>query len=170
MGGHNKLNLSGQRFGRLFVVDYSPEKKRESYYRCVCDCGNEKTVRGSSLTRGDSTSCGCWRVEQGRKVGLKSAVHKMLGTPTYETWRSMKRRCTNKNERAYKWYGAKGVTICEKWQTFEGFYADMGDRPEGKTLDRINPFGNYEPSNCRWADVATQIQNTRKNYAEAVCQ
>jgi len=81
----------------------------------------------------------------------------------------MKKRCLDKTERSYRWYGAKGVTICDKWMNFEGFLKDMGERPDGKTLDRINPFGNYEKDNCRWADNATQKSNTRKRYAEAVC-
>lgn len=171
MGGHNKLNLVGQKFGNLFVVDYSHlSDHKERHYKCVCDCGTEKILRGSSLTTGNIKSCGCLRVSKGRLAGLKSAVHGMIKTKTYETWRGMKRRCLNKQDKNYKWYGEKGVTICKKWQTFEGFLEDMGERPEGTTLDRINPFGNYEPSNCRWADNATQKANTRKRYAEALCQ
>lgn len=170
MGGHNKLNLSGQRFGKLFVVDYSPEKKRESYYKCVCDCGNETVVRGSSLTKGDTKSCGCLRVTEGRKAGLRSRIHGMIKTPTHNSWSSMKARCLNTADDNYKFYGAKGVTVCERWLNFQAFLQDMGERPEGTSLDRINPFGNYEPNNCRWADLRTQLQNTRRNYNGELCQ
>jgi len=166
-----KMNLVGQQFGRLTVLDFAgSDKKQQSLFRCVCGCGNEMVTSGRSLKSKQTQSCGCLRVDQGKQVGLQSKLHGLIGTPTYRTWQSMKRRCLSENERGYRWYGAKGVSICDQWMTFEGFLKDMGERPEGKTLDRINPFGNYEKNNCRWADNQTQKANTRKRYLEAVCQ
>ena len=171
MGGHNKLNLIGQKFTMLTVIDTAGvDSRKQSLFKCVCDCGTEKVVKGTLLRNGTTKSCGCLRVIEGRKAGLRSAIHGLIKTPTYRTWQGMKVRCTDPTNRKYRWYGAKGVTVCEKWMTFEGFLEDMGVRPDGMTLDRINPFGNYEPSNCRWADDATQRMNTRKMYVEASCQ
>ncbi len=165
-----KMNLIGMRYGKLTVVsDYPSDKRQQSRFVCECDCGNTNVVLGRVLKSGDAKSCGCLRIEEGRKAGLKSAKHGMLRTPTYRSWQAMKDRCLNKNSPNTKWYGEKGVKICDSWLTFEGFLADMGERPEGTTLDRINPFGDYEPENCRWADEATQKANTRKSYERAQC-
>jgi len=171
MGGHNKLNLVGDKYNSLSVVDFShSDKHGQRWYKCVCDCGNELVAKGARLRNGNTKSCGCLRVEKGRLAGLSSVIHGMIHSPVYNSWRSMKKRCLDETDESYKWYGAKGVTVCEKWMTFEGFYEDMGDRPDEMTLDRINPFGNYEPSNCRWADMKTQNNNQRRHYEGAVCQ
>lgn len=171
MAQYNKLNLVGEKYNNLTVVEFShSDKYKERWYKCVCDCGNETVAKSSRLRNGNTKSCGCLRVSEARKAGLRSAIHGMIKTPTYRTWQCMKKRCYDEKERSYRWYGAKGVTVCEKWMTFEGFYEDMGDRPDGLTLDRINPFGNYELSNCRWADLDTQKKNTRKRYGAELCQ
>ena len=171
MGGHNKLNLVGQRFSKLFVTDYShSDERKERWYKCMCDCGNETIAKGSVLRYGNKKSCGCLRISEGRKAGLKSKIHGMIRTPTYNSWTSMKARCLNTEDDNYKFYGAKGVVVCEQWLDFQKFLEDMGERPEGTSLDRINPFGNYEPENCRWADAKTQLQNTRRNYNGEICQ
>lgn len=105
------------------------------------------------------------------QAGIKNPAYKhghSSGTfsPEYHSWVSMKVRCYNKNRRSYKHYGAKGVTVCDRWvHSFENFYKDMGARPEGKTLDRIDVYGNYEPSNCRWADSVTQARNSRQTVS-----
>jgi hypothetical protein len=119
---------------------------------------------GTLLKRGAVQSCGCLLVDMGRKAGLLTKTHGMHTTKIYRLWRTMKQRCESTGLKSYRWYGAKGVQVCERWQSFENFFADMGNRPDGLSLDRINPFGNYEPSNCRWADDATQKANTRKRY------
>lgn len=85
----------------------------------------------------------------------------------HHIWREMRQRCNNRKAKDYRYYGGQGVTVCERWSKFENFYADMGPKPEGLTLDRINPFGNYEPSNCRWASRMVQAQNTRKRACVA---
>jgi len=166
-----RMNLIGQKFERLMAIDYAgANNNKQSMFKCVCDCGNEITVLGFLLKRGNTKSCGCLRVEKGHQVGSKSKIHGMISTPTYNSWQSMKDRCSNKNNKHYRFYGGKGVTIDEKWNNFEAFLEDMGVRPEGTTLDRINPFGNYEMSNCRWADNKTQRSNTRKAYMRLSCQ
>ena len=166
-----KMNLIGQKFSKLTVVEYAEsDAKQQTMFRCICDCGGEIITAGRGLKANQTKSCGCLRIEKGREAGLKSKVHGLINSPTYRTWQCMKARCLISTERGYRWYGAKGVTICEEWLSFAGFLKDMGERPKGMTLDRINPFGNYEPSNCRWADKQTQTQNTRKNYEEMLCQ
>ena len=93
-----------------------------------------------------------------------SLKHGMVDTPEYNSWRAMRKRCVNPNEENYKWYGGRGISVCSEWMTsFQNFYSDMGERPEGMTLDRIDPDGNYEPSNCRWSDYKTQTRNRRMN-------
>jgi hypothetical protein len=89
-------------------------------------------------------------------------THGMCGTPEYRTWQAMLTRCSNPGRRDYKFYGGRGIRVCKRWRLFENFYADMGARPEGTTIDRINTNGNYTPGNCRWADLKTQIANRRK--------
>jgi hypothetical protein len=99
------------------------------------------------------------------KLGNKNAQkHGMWQTRTYHTWEQMKQRCLNPKATKYPAYGAVGVVICERWLEFKHFLEDMGERPVGKTLDRINPFGNYEPSNCRWATYKEQVHNRRRNH------
>lgn len=96
---------------------------------------------------------------KGNKNHLK---HGMVGTRTHKTWTSMKGRCRNPNDAMWKYYGARGITVCARWLKFENFYADMGERPEGKTLDRIDVNGHYEPGNCRWATPLEQRHNQRR--------
>lgn len=152
-------NRVGLRYGKLTVfafdrADTSPRGQTVTYWHCRCDCGAEKSILGSSLHSGNSKSCGCvWKTNPGsRKHGQSSSY-------AYNTWRAMKDRCQNPNASAFKTYGGRGITICEAWQTFEGFLADMGERPKGLTLDRIDRDGMYEPSNCRWATARQQAGN-----------
>lgn len=143
--------MLGQRFGRLVVLSRAnhPDSTHK-YYLCKCDCSNEIIVRGSSLRSFASKSCGCVQT-----------IHKMYGTSTYISWCNMIQRCTNSNSTGYINYGGRGITICERWLDFRNFYKDMGDKPENRSLDRINNDGNYEPSNCRWATPYEQTNNRR---------
>ena len=155
-------DLTGLRFGRWTVLERGPSKNSQILWECKCDCGTKKLVYGSFLKKGESTSCGCYRVEQVVKAKVKHGhAGKTTRTPTYRSWESMRSRVLGDSYKGRKHYRDAGVTICQKWDSYENFLADMGERPKGTTLDRIDPFGNYEPSNCRWADTITQRNNRR---------
>lgn len=140
------IAAKGKQYGRWTVLDDS-----RSYWRVRCECGLIKEVRRTFIMDGSSAGC----------VACHSRKHGMEGTPTYNSWTQMKRRCLNQNTDSYKYYGARGISICNRWLKFENFLADMGCRPEGKTLDRIDVNGNYEPRNCRWAELKVQMRNRR---------
>lgn len=157
-------SLTGQTFGRLSVLERYGSRKGRVNWLCRCECGKLHEAVSHALTSGHTKSCGCWKDERNastepthghasRKTGL---------SPTYQSWRGMWTRCTNPNVKSYKDYGGRGVQICERWKDFGNFLADMGERPDGRTLDRINVHGNYEPSNCRWATRKEQAMNTQK--------
>jgi len=171
MGGHNKINLLGQTFNRLTVVEEIGRKqKSEVLWLCECECGEKAEATTNQLRAGKVQSCGCLRVDEGRKAGLKALRHghgKDTGrSPTYNSWQSMKDRCLNQRRACSEYY--RDVSVCDRWMAFENFLADMGERPEGKTLDRIDPFGNYEPENCRWATTSEQNKNTRTTVRVSV--
>lgn len=162
-----KIDLTGERFGRWKVISLSGIDRGRKHWKCQCDCGAEKIVRGDVLTRGISMSCGCLAKEINVQIRLKHGYcinQNHNGNSTYVSWKSMKQRCYNPNTDQYHRYGALGVHVCDRWlDSFENFVADMGERPQGTTLDRINPYGNYEPNNCRWADAYVQNNNQRRH-------
>lgn len=163
--------MIGKRFSRLTIVRYAGTgNSGHRMYLCKCDCGREKILRSNHLRRIDNPtrSCGCLATEANTIHGHTTwANGKQKRTKTYRTWDGMIQRCTNNKCNRWVDYGAKGVAVCERWKTFENFLADMGERPEGMTIDRVNPYGNYELSNCRWADKRTQANNKRNTYKQA---
>lgn len=146
----------GKRFARFTVTGPYKlvGKRKEKHFPVKCDCGSERLVSGASLVSGNSKSCGCI---QGEKRHNKSLSRE------YYSWKGMIQRCENPDHTFYDLYGGRGILVCDRWHDFRNFYADMGERQEKTTLDRIDNFGNYEPVNCRWATQKTQIRNMRAN-------
>jgi hypothetical protein len=150
-------NLAGKRFGRLVVGSVSHRETPHVFWHCVCDCGTKLTVRSQHLRMGKTRSCGCLRLEC--KVNFK---HGKTRTDEHSIWLGILARCSNPNVISYHNYGGRGISVCDRWKTFLNFLDDMGPRPSKKhSIDRINPDGNYEPSNCRWATQIEQFRNKR---------
>lgn len=155
--------LIGKRFARLTVLRrFGITKYSCSIMECRCDCGNVVNRKASSLIMGKTNSCGCLWLENLRIVLVK---HGAKHTPEYNIWRAMKQRCLNPNNKAFKNYGGRGITICENWKnSFSLFIKDIGLRPSAKhSIERINNDGNYELSNCKWATREEQDCNKRTN-------
>jgi len=132
-------------------------------YLCKCDCGKETTVRIYDLKSGDVQSCKCWHADRMSETRTKHG-HTRGGnhTVTYRTWVHMRDRCFDVEDKSYKNYGGRGISVCQRWSKFENFLEDMRPSPgKGFSLDRINNDGNYEPGNCRWATKKEQTLNKR---------
>lgn len=156
------IDLSGARFGHLIAIERSDKARRGGYYwLCRCDCGEYKKILGISLSDGVTKSCGCLQKKTAAKL---RTTHGKSNSPEYRAWVGMRSRCNNPNKSNYRFYGARGVSVCKRWGRFENFFEDMGNMPNGFTLDRIDPNGNYEPSNCRWASWETQYKNKRTDW------
>ena len=170
---NKKNNLAtGTVFGRLTVIR---KKERERgcrlHWECKCECGKIVFVVSGSLTKGFTKSCGCLAVERTKIRNSKhGATRGYRATPTYRAWSGMITRCTDKNVRSWPLYGGRGISVCDRWRrSFEAFRSDMGEKPEGMSIDRIDSNGHYEPGNCRWATSLEQGRNTSRNIFVTIC-
>lgn len=156
-----RIDLTGRSFGRWLVESYCyTNKYRVSYWNVKCRCGNKKVVSGQVLKNKTSRSCGCLKSQMAKEA---LTTHGLTGTPTYKTWKSMKGRCLNPSDQDYANYGGRGIQVCERWMSFENFFADMGEKNKELTLERVNNNGNYEPGNCVYATRMSQGNNKRNN-------
>lgn len=159
-------DLTGQEFGRLTVVGYLGRQHHASLWLCRCKCGTAKDISASALTSGTTKSCGCWQRERMARLTYKHGGRsRSKPHPEWKTWEQMRSRCTNPNDKDWKWYGGKGVTVHPEWmQDFAAFVRDVGPRPSKRhTLDRKDRTGNYEPGNVRWSTWTEQARNRSNN-------
>lgn len=151
-------DITGQKFGRLTVLERVENYRTAARWKCICECGEISVVLGTGLRNGHTMSCGC--------LNSRNYIHgqatRRNATNEYNSWSAMKRRCGLKTTVYWKNYGGRGIKVCDRWLDFNNFYVDMGLRPsKNHSLDRIDVNGDYEPSNCRWATNAEQNQNRR---------
>lgn len=160
------VDLTGQQFGRLTVMRLADHRNKfnQLLWHCRCECGNKTIVVGGSLRSGGTRSCGCFPRGGGRPSvhghSIEGQEH-----PLWKTWMSMRTRCANPND---PYYGGRGIKVCGRWDNFVNFVADMGERPPGHVLDRINNDGNYEPSNVRWVTPKQSAANRRKKDKDQI--
>lgn len=157
--GSRAKDMTGMRFGRLLVVErHALGSSGQAVWLCVCDCGISRAVLGGSLRSGKTTSCGCYF----RQVASKTNVKHGLGrSKTAGIWRSMISRCTNAADKSFGRYGGRGIKVCDKWQDFLKFLEDMGECPEGHSIERLDNDRGYEPDNCKWIPSKLQVRNRR---------
>ena len=160
------IDLTGKRFNRLLVLARGPNKASKAAWRVRCDCGKLSLVIGRNLRSGNTRSCGCLSAERTSADNAARGIHFESGmrTPEYEAWRNMRRRCYDSTSQNYRYYGGRGITVCERWmESYLFFLADVGRKPSPThSIDRINNDGNYEPTNCRWATKRQQGLNRRR--------
>lgn len=156
------IDMTGQRIGKLKVIELAGVCENYAIWRCKCDCGNEVEVRGSALRKSNPTeSCGCINKEIQR---ARFKTHGLSRGRTYSSWHAMRERCLNQEHEAFYRYGGRGIGICDEWiNDFEKFIGDMGERPKGTSLDRIDNDKGYSKDNCRWVTRKQQCRNKRDN-------
>lgn len=164
----SKDPMLNKKFNRLTIIEFAGLSRNKSrLYKCRCDCGKIVVKRGCQIRQNQIKSCGCYRREDSAKKGKALATHHHcsngIKSPTYYSWMAMRERCTRKKHPHYARYGGNGIIVCERWQKFENFLADMEVRPEGKTLDRIDGNKGYSPENSRWATPTVQQRNIKSN-------
>lgn len=160
-------DVSGQKFNRLTAIEPTGGRvANKIMWRCMCDCGSIAVANVAQLRNGQRTSCGCAKLS-GKQIRKKAPEHghcvNGMNTATYRVWTGMLTRCRNKNDNGFRHYGARGISVCARWNEFANFLADMGERPAGMSLDRIDNDGNYCKENCRWATDIEQHRNRSDN-------
>ncbi len=156
-------DLKGQKFGKLTVLSFAEVKNKYAYWNCLCDCGNEKCVRGSNLLSGQTQSCGCLNFSSHTK-------HREGKSRLYVIWAGMKQRCENSNRKDYAKYGGRGIRVCDEWHDYLSFrdWACANGYDDSKSIERINNDGDYSPTNCRWVDYTVQQNNKRNSFCLTV--
>lgn len=154
----DEMGLVGQKHGRLTITSVGYRMDKSRMINTVCQCGSSLFVNKKALLKGHTTSCGCLNKEI---IGSLNKTHGMSTTQTYITWHNMRQRCENPNNNNYNNYGGRGIAVCNSWSDFNNFLADMGERPDNLTLERVDVNGDYSKDNCIWADDTTQSFNRR---------
>jgi len=159
-----KIEMLGKKFGRWTVLEYAGSgKQKATYWKCLCECGTVRVVKGISLRRssGNSMSCGCLQKEVAKQQGENNKTHGMSKTRTYNSWMHMVMRCNNIKDKNYYRYGGRGIKVCDRWLIFENFLKDMGKCPKKLTVERKDNNLGYFKENCIWATMTDQVRNRR---------